>query len=106
MSCTDASPKRGDSATLHFLDDPSPLDFSGEHKTISFPFKVQVFCPQMHSRQDHCHRSSGHKHSWPFNTQSSQGSSRLSDLERYQWNKFDTYSPLHKYPSISTTLPV
>src|SRR5882724_9606741 len=36
-SSTDASPEGGDSATFHFLDDPSSLDSSGECKTNPFP---------------------------------------------------------------------
>jgi len=105
-SSTNAPPKGGNSATFHCMDDPSPLDSSGERKTSTFPSKVQDFCPQAHSRQDHCHCASGHKHSWPSNMQVSQCSSQPSDSECYQWNKFDTYGHFHWYsPSISTTPP-
>src|SRR5882724_3533059 len=89
-SSTNAPPKGGDSATFCCLDNPSPLDSSGECKTSTFPSKVQDFHPQAHSRQDHCHRPSGHKHSWPSDTQASQHSSQPLDSECYQWNKFKT----------------
>src|SRR5882724_2556614 len=94
-SNTNAPPEGGNSVTFHCLDNPSPLDSYGECKTSSFPSKVQDFHPQTHSRQDHCHQSSSHKHSWLSNTQASQCSLRLLDLEHYQWNKFDTYGHLH-----------
>src|SRR5882724_10946600 len=97
-SSTNSPPKGGDSATFCCLDDPSPLDSSGECKTISFPFKVQVFHPQIHSRQDCCHQSSGHKHSWPSNTQLSQHSSRLLDI----WNATSGISLTHTVIFIDT----